>query len=443
MKARELRQKLGELTHQLRQILDAAEKDGRPKLNADEESRYTAIEADITSLEAQIQRVETQEAREARLSETLNPHDAGREGRTASAPAAAPGNPAIEIRDLPPRFESLGRRLAALPEAVRAAFGRRASEEYRAGFRGFLQNGFSAMPATEMRALQADADISGGTLVAPVQFVASLLKFVDDMVFVRQRATIFPAVSAQSLGVPSLDADPADSDWTSELGTGTEDSTMATGKRELKPHPLAKRIKVSNKLLRISAIDAEDLVRARLGYKFGVTQEKAFLTGTGANQPLGMFVASADGIPTSRDVNTGSATDITADGVIDALYNLKEQYQRTAEWLLSREIVKRIRKLKGSDNNYLWQPGLQGGQPSTILDRPFHMSEYVPATFTSGLYVGLVGDLSFYWIADSLEMTVQRLVELYAETNQTGFIGRLETDGAPVLAEAFSRMKTN
>ena len=36
---------------------------------------------------------------------------------------------------------------------------------------------------------------------------------------------------------------------------------------------------------------------------------------------------------------------------------------------------------------------------------------------------------------------VQRLVELYAETNQTGFIGRVETDGMPVLAEAFARVK--
>jgi hypothetical protein len=28
-----------------------------------------------------------------------------------------------------------------------------------------------------------------------------------------------------------------------------------------------------------------------------------------------------------------------------------------------------------------------------------------------------------------------------AETNQVGFIGRLETDGAPVLEEAFVRVK--
>ena len=69
------------------------------------------------------------------------------------------------------------------------------------------------------------------------------------------------------------------------------------------------------------------------------------------------------------------------------------------------------------------------------------MSEYVPNTFTTGLYTGVLADWRFYWIADALDMTVQRLVELYARSNQIGFIGRKETDGMPVLAEAFARVK--
>jgi hypothetical protein len=37
-------------------------------------------------------------------------------------------------------------------------------------------------------------------------------------------------------------------------------------------------------------------------------------------------------------------------------------------------------------------------------------------------------------------MNIQRLDELYAENNQVGFIGRLETDGMPVLENAFARV---
>ena len=54
--------------------------------------------------------------------------------------------------------------------------------------------------------------------------------------------------------------------------------------------------------------------------------------------------------------------------------------------------------------------------------KPSNVSEFVPNTFTTGLFVGIVGDWSTYWIADALDMTVQRLIELYAEANQTGFI---------------------
>jgi HK97 family phage major capsid protein len=82
-----------------------------------------------------------------------------------------------------------------------------------------------------------------------------------------------------------------------------------------------------------------------------------------------------------------------------------------------------------------------GGTPDRILEVPYVMSEYAPSTFTTGLYVGIIGDFSFYWIADSLKLEIQRLDELYAVTNQVGFIGRSETDGLPVLAEAFARVK--
>jgi HK97 family phage major capsid protein len=52
--------------------------------------------------------------------------------------------------------------------------------------------------------------------------------------------------------------------------------------------------------------DAENEVTNELGYKFGVTEEKAFLTGDGSGKPLGVFTASASGISTARDV-TASA----------------------------------------------------------------------------------------------------------------------------------------
>lgn len=304
------------------------------------------------------------------------------------------------------------------------------------------QNPFVGEGAEEFRAFQSDSDTEGGYLVAPQQFVSELIKFVDDQTFIRGEATKYQVGKASSLGVPTLDTDAADTDWTGELLTGSEETTARFGKRELYPHPLAKRLKISKTLMRKAVMPVDQILRERLGYKVGVTQEKAFLTGTGNKQPLGVFTASADGVTTARDVSTGNTTtSITWDGLVEAKYSLKGAYWSKAKWLFHRDALKMITKLKDGDGLPLWRPSYQAGEPDLILGSPLMMSEFAPNTFTTGLYVGMFADFSKYWIADALDMTIQILTELYAETNQDGFIARMETDGMPVLAEAFARVK--
>jgi HK97 family phage major capsid protein len=309
-------------------------------------------------------------------------------------------------------------------------------------FRTLIVGGKDSMTPELMNALQFDSDQAGGYLSPPEQFVNDLIIAKNNMVFIRDKATVFPLNAAHSLGAPSLDTDPADAAWTAEIGSVSEDSSMDFGKRELSPTQLTKLVKVSMKLLRNSAMPAEQIVRERLAYKFGITEEKAYLTGTGASQPLGLFTASSMGISTSRDVSTGNATtSIKFDGLLEAKYSCKVQYQRNGEWIFHRDAVKQIAKLKDGDGQYIWQPAKTMSESDMLLGRPVNISEYAPNTFTTGQYVGMFGDYSNYWIAESLAMQVQRLNELYAATNQVGFIGRMELDGAPVLEEAFARVK--
>lgn len=293
----------------------------------------------------------------------------------------------------------------------------------------------------EERALQMDSDTAGGFTVAPQQFVADLIQAEDNALFFRGLATVTQVMGAHSLGRPSLDTDPDDADWTSEIGTGNADSAMAFGKRELTPHPLAKRLLVSRKLARNNpAIDA--LVRDRLAYKRAVAQEKTFMTGHGAQQPLGVFTASANGISTGRDVSTGNTTtSITFDGLKEAKWTLKQAYWPRSQWIFHRDAGKQIDKLKDGEGQYIWQASVVVGQPDRLLNVPVNFSEYAPNTFTTGLYVGIIGDFKNYWIAESTVMDLQVLFELYAATNQIGYIIRGEIDGLPVLEEAFVRVK--
>jgi HK97 family phage major capsid protein len=198
---------------------------------------------------------------------------------------------------------------------------------------------------------------------------------------------------------------------------------------------------VSNTLLRLVP-SVESLVADRLGYKFAVTAEKAFMTGNGASKPLGLFTASASGINTDRDISSGNSSTAPAfDGLINAKYSLKSGYLANARWLFHRDVLSVLAKIKDGNSQYIWQPSVVLGQPDRMLGLPMVMSEFAPNTLTANQYVGLLGDFKYYQIVDSLQMVMQRLVELYAETNQTGFIGRMEFDGAPILGEAFARVK--
>lgn len=311
-----------------------------------------------------------------------------------------------------------------------------------------LKVGQRGLTAGELKALRADSDEAGGFLAAPRMVVNQLLKFVDDMVFIRKLATVWQLDKAESLGVPAMDSDLADATWTSELGTGSEDSQEPFGSRELKPSPLAKRIKVSRKLIRQSTIDLDALIRERLGVKFGYAEEAGYLTGTGVNQPLGVYTVSNDGIGTGRDVTAANASSFAGDDFINTKYKLKAAYWPNARWLLHRDVLKAVRKLKDSQNNYIWSPGLgpggglAQGMPATLVDSPYDISELAPSTISTGQYTGIIGDWKRgYWIAEALNLEIQVITELYAETNQIGYIGRREVDGMPVMAEAFARLK--
>lgn len=406
---------IASLVTQQREILDRADAAGRD-LTAEETGQYERLEAVVQEKEIVREQQEKAAVRRKQL-----------ESRELSLRSNPPSRPQLSK----PAAGGDGEEL----ENVRMD-----------AFRSYLLHGGKTahMAPKEFAALQMDSDTGGGTLVMPEQFVARLIDGLDEMLALRAVSTTFRVTNAESLGAPSLDNDPADDTWTSEILTGSADTTMSFGKRSLSPHPLAKRILVSKTLIRRSGMMVDQIVRQRLLFKMGVTQEKGFLTGHGAGQPLGVFTASANGISTGRDISTANTTtEITADGLINCKYNLKEQYLRSANlrWVFHRDAIKMIRKFKDGEGQYLWGMGLAGDRQPTICDTPYIVSEFAPSTFTSGSYVGIIGDFSYYWIADALDATIAVAQELYMATNQDGYFIRSETDGMPVLEEAFSRVK--
>lgn len=75
------------------------------------------------------------------------------------------------------------------------------------------------------------------------------------------------------------------------------------------------------------------------------------------------------------------------------------------------------------------------------MGRPIHESEFAPNTFTANQYVAIFGDLRYYHIVTSLDLEILSNPYLLMGSNKTAFFFNHESDGQPVLEEAFTRLQ--
>ncbi len=311
------------------------------------------------------------------------------------------------------------------------------AEEKKAVWNKFLKYGAQGLERSEIKDLAADEDVAGGYLVFDTQRVELLQKQKETMAM-RMISRVLPAIPGGSSITPAQDSELDDATWTSEIKTGSTDTVKPFAERILTPHPLAKRIKISNTLLRAAAIDLSGWVNTELAYKFNKAEEDGFVNGGGAQRPLGQLNTPSLPTKTTDDSNV-----VSADDIINWIFLLPASYAANQKIICNRAFIRKIRALKHGDGTYIWQPGLSIAAPANILGVPYVLSDRYDDgldgsdVFEDNAVVAVTGDFNYYWIVDSMDISIQVLKELYAESNQTGYIGRKETDGMAVLAEAF------
>ena len=396
-KLREMLEKRNRSVTEARALVDKAETEKR-EMSAEETGQYDALMKEAVSLRDKIDReTKLQEEERANAANSI-----GKENR------GTPPTPDAELRS--------------------------------AAFRNLLRTG--NLSAEEERALVTGSDTGGGFLNAPQEFVPKLIAAVKNLVFMEALATPHTTTNANGLGFPTLENDIDDFAMITEIKSSPEDTSLSFGKREFKPHPSSKIIKISDAMLRADGINPEQIVMGRAAYKYAVLKENKYLLGTGDQEPLGVFVASAKGINTDRDVTLEQSTDFTADDIVNIKYSLKSQYMSKASWLFNRTAVAKLAKVKDGEGRWIFEMTDKIGEMDQLKGSKLYMSEYVPNTFTAGLYVGMFADFSWYWTVQSLSLRIKRFNELFARERQVGFQFDTEFDGMPVLSEAFARIKT-
>ena len=373
-KTAELRQKRGELWDKAKAFLnERADENGM--MNAEDTATYERMEQDIDNFGAAIDR----EERAERLERELN----------------APTSKVLSSRPEKPMTEKPGR----------------ASDEYRDNFWHMVRDRYAHYSV--FNALQVGTDTEGGYLV-PDEYERTLVQALQEENKLRSLCKVIHTSSGDRK-IP-LVASHGTASWVDEEGQIPE-SDDSFGQISLGAHKVASIIKVSEELLKDSVFDVESYIANEFARRVGDAEEAAFINGDGAGKPYGLL---HDTNGAAAGVTAASATAFTADELIDLVYSLKAPYRKHAIFLFNDQTLKAIRKLKDGNGQFLWQPGLQAGQPNTLLGYNYETSYHMPL-IGAGKKPILFGDFSSYWIADREGRSIQRLNELYAATGQIGF----------------------
>lgn len=285
----------------------------------------------------------------------------------------------------------------------------------------------------------------GGYAIAPQKFYDQIQEIIQKEALLYPRVDKIRASGSGSLGIPYESVDASDAAWTAEIPSDaiSADSAWAFAKRELIPTDLTKLIKITKKLVAATPFDIEQIAIRKIALKLMQAYEKAITVGDGDGEPLGVFYASDNGIPTSRDVSTtGKGTGvITGDDLIEMYLKVRPQVRKGAVWIMNTAILKDVMKLKDNDGQYLWQESLRAGEPSTLLGLPVLESEFAPTAKTANSYMIVLGNLDYYKFAYWKDIEITIANESFAGKNQIGIYGHTLADGCPINPEAFARLK--
>lgn len=390
MNITEMRNKRKKLIETMDGFLETHQHDG--SLSAEDDATYREMENTINTLTSDIHRMERRAEIEAELEKPV--------GKPITEKPAAGMNAENEAK-------------------IR-------KKEYNKSFWNVMRK--KLVNPEVMNALQEGADSEGGYLV-PDEFEHTLVEALESENIFRKLAHIINTSSGDRK-IPVV-ASKGTASWVDEEGSITE-SDDAFGQVSIGAYKLGTLIKVSNELLNDSVFDLEAYIAKEFGRRIGAKEEDAFFNGNGSGKPTGIFDSTAGA---QVGITTASISAITADEIIDLFYSLGAPYRKNAVWVLNDATVKAVRKLKDGNGNYLWQPALTSGTPDMLLGRPVYTSNCVP-TIASGAKVIAFGDFSYYWIADRQGRVFKKLNELYAATDQTGFVATQRVDGKLILPEA-------
>lgn len=271
----------------------------------------------------------------------------------------------------------------------------------------------------ELRAQGVSPSEKGGYTV-PSTFLAQVVEQMKAYGGIASVAQIMNTSDGKTIEWPTADGTNEIGELLGENNEASEEDTDF-GMADLGAKKLSSKIiRVSNELLQDSAIDMEAYLARRISERIGRGEARYLIRGTGTGtpqQPKGL-VASVSGTTA-----TASATVFTWKEMNTLLHSIDPAYRNGPKfrWAFNDKTLQTIEEMEDGQGRPLWLPNIIGGTPATVLNVPYVIDQEIE-DIAAGKKFLFAGDFNRFIIRRVNYMVLKRLVERYAEFDQTGFL---------------------
>lgn len=332
-----------------------------------------------------------------------------------------------------------------------------AFQAYCKAFPTWLRQGQNALNDPDIRAaMQVGSDPDGGYWV-PTQRMGEVLTRMHDTSEMRQLADVI-SITGDSVEWMNDANLAASGGWVGETQVRAETATPKVGMQSIYVREQYAQPKVTQKLMDMATIDVEAWLAGKIAEILAITENLAYVSGSGIASPRGFLDYAATAVTTAdktrawgllQYVATGAsagfptvsglagATD--ADALIDITNALHPAYRAGAVWAMNRTTEATLRKFKDADGRYLIGMGVEGGFTGFNLGGfPIRNLEDMPVIGANSYSVAF-GNFKGYQIVDGRGIRVLR--DPYTEKPFVKFYTTKWTGGDIINADMLKLLK--
>lgn len=320
----------------------------------------------------------------------------------------------------------------------------KAATEHKTAFMQFVRKGSEdGLRELEQKALQTGVDADGGYAV-PEELDRTLLDVLKDQVVMRQEANIITVGTSDYKKLVNLHG--AASGWVGE----TDDRPATNTPKLAQIVPFMGEIygnpQATQTMLDDGFFNVEEWINSELALEFAEQEEVAFTTGNGTLKPKG-FLAYPSAVTddktrafgTLQHILSGAAGGVTADAIIKLVYTLRKVHRTGAKFMMNNNSLFQVRILKDSEGNYLWRPGLELDQPSTLAGYGVAENEQMPDVAADAKAIAFGNFKRGYTIVDRIGTRILR--DPYTNKPYVGFYTTKRTGGMLADSQAIKLMQ--